>query len=394
MKIKDRSGFITTSGFFLVIALSFVFFNRTPGKESAAENRRLAEFPKIRTEEGGMSPSLRGDLEDWFEDNLGLRDQYLTLSGIIEYNLFNRARTPKVELGDNGFLYLADEGNLQLEASKYSDFISRLPEYASDQQRIAGSLKDRGIDYVFYIAPGKPVIYPEYILSSHHVTEDTIGDAMYDYLLENTDVHVSYPKDALLEAKADPSNGYLYLQTDTHWNSRGRYIALGRFINELGDWGIIDTRPCEVEFFESDEHFVGDLSNMMGVVTIDGRRLEEESYTDWRVMDPKAYEVTSGEKYERFRALLDTKNVYNAELAVMYRNDDAPDKKVLIFGDSMFRNCLMPELAESFSEVTFVWSYRVDNDFIDAIGPDLVISEFGERELPLRLDGLYSNGEW
>ncbi len=394
MKTKDRSGLITTSGFFLIIALSLVFFNRTSGKESAAENRLLASFPTIHQEDGSISATLREDLEAWFEDNLGLRDQYLTLCGILEYNLFYRARTPKVEIGDSGFLYLSDEGNLELEVSKSSDFIEKIPEYAADQQRIASSLKDRGIDYVFYIAPGKPVIYPEYILSTKHETEDTIGDAMYDYLSDNTDVHVSYPKDVLLEAKSDPSNGLLYLQTDTHWNSRGRSIALQQFFSELGDWDIIDTDPCRVEFFESSEHFVGDLSNMMGIVTPDGRRLEEETYTDWRIPDPAAHEVTSGEEYERFRSLLSVKDVYNAELAVMYRNDDAPKKKVLIFGDSMFRNCIMPELAESFSELTFVWSYKVDIDFIDALKPDLVISEFGERELPLRLDGLYDKGEW
>ena len=69
----------------------------------------------------------------------------------------------------------------------------------------------------------------------------------------------------------------------------------------------------------------------------------------------------------------------------MFHNDDAPKKSVLILGDSMIGVCMLPELAECFSDLTFVWSYRVDQDFIDFVHPDIVISEYGERELDLRL---------
>ena len=33
-------------------------------------------------------------------------------------------------------------------------------------------------------------------------------------------------------------------------------------------------------------------------------------------------------------------------------------------------------------------SYSIDQDFIDFVQPDIVISEFGERELKLRLDAI------
>ena len=382
---KNISGLITACMLFILIALSLVFFNREPGRESYAENRKLAVFPSLWTENDGISPTLKEDLTGWFEDNLGLRDAYLTLSGILNYNILHRSKTSKVEIGNEGFLYLAEEGNLSLEASRSPDFIEKIPDYASDQEKIARKLKEQGIDYVFMIGPGKPSVYPEYIASSTHVIEDTIGDAMYDYMTEHTDVHVSWPKDLLIAAKDNPDGEPVYLQTDTHWTTYGRNVAYMDLIDSLSKWDIIDTRPCEVRFIKDAEAYVGDLSNMMGPVTWSGERLTEDSFTDWEIVSPHAKVIEQGEQYEEFQRMLKDKNVYNPELCVMYHNDEAPDESVLICGDSMIGICLLPQLAESFSDLTFVWSYSIDQDFIDFAKPDLVISEFGERELPLRL---------
>ena len=372
---------VTAAGFFILIVLSLVFFNREPGKESITENRMLAEFPAegIADREG---------LEAWFEDNLGLRDMYLTVSGILNYNLLHRAKTGKVEIGKEGFLYLADEGNLELETDKSGDFVSKLPGYAAIQQDISDKLKGQGIDYVFMIAPGKPSVYPEYIASSDHKIEDTIGDAMYEYMRDNTDVHVFWPKELLTNAKGNADGELIYLKTDTHWTTYGRNIAYRELISSLNEWGMADVKPAGVEFYPSDEPYIGDLSNMMGPVTWTGERLEEDGFTDWEVTSPEAELIERGEKYEAFRKMLVDKNVYNPELCAMFHNDKAPEKNVLICGDSMVGICLLPELAESFSDMTFIWSYSIDQDFIDLIQPDLVISEYGERELKLRLDGI------
>ncbi len=385
-KIKDLSGFIITLELFAVIALSLLLFNREPGKESTTENRRLTSFPVLTGTDGRISPSLMRDLGNWFEDDLGLREAYLTLSGIINYNVLHRAKTSKVEIGNNGFLYLAEEGNLEMEASRSEDFIGRIPEYARDQQAIADKLAGQGVDYVFMIAPGKPSIYPEYIASSAHRVEDTIGDAMYDYLTTKTDVHVSWPKDMLIDAKDNDDDELIYIKTDTHWTTYGRNIAYRELISELGEWGIIDTKPCEVIFFKSDRSYEGDLSGMMGPVTWGGDKLKEDSFTDWKIVSPSAHVIEQGERYEEFQRMLADKNVYNPELCVMYHNENAPEESVLICGDSMVGICILPQLAESFSDLTFIWSYKLDQDFIDFVKPDLVISEFGEREMPLRFD--------
>ena len=385
-RIKDIPGLIIASELFIAIALSLLLFNHEQGRESLAENRILASFPEIKTESGEISPSLSADLAAWFEDNLGLRDAYLTLSGILNYNLLHRSKTSKVETGKDGFLYLSDEGNLSMGVSRSQDFIEKLPEYAARQQMISDSLKEQSVDYVFFICPGKPSVYPEYIASSDHQAEDTIGDAIYDRLISDTDVNVYWPKADLVAAKNNPDGELIYLKTDTHWTTYGRNIAYRGLIERLNEWGISDTSPARVRFYVSDDPYVGDLSNMMGPVTWSGKRLAEDSFTDWETVAPKAEVVQQGEKYDAFRKLLDEKKTYNPELCVMYHNEAAEKKNVLIFGDSMVGICLLPQLAECFSDMTFVWSYNIDQDYIDLVKPDIVISEFGERELPLRLD--------
>lgn len=387
-KIKDKPGFLITVLFFLTILMSLVFFNTKPGKESAAENRRLAEFPELMTAGGTPAADPYGELCTWFEDNLGLRDLYLTISGILNYNLFHRAKTPKVEPGRDGFLYLTEDGNLSLEVSEQQDFAERLPEYSSIQQQISDKLKAQGIDYVLMLTPGKPSVYPEYIASSAHGDEDTIGDAMYDHLKENTDVHAVWSKDILKASKDDPDGELLYFRTDTHWTPYGRNIAYRELIGTLNEWKMLDTPPAEVSFYRSEIPYVGDLSNMMGPVTWSGQRLKEESFTDWDLVSPKAEVIESGPVYEKFQKMLYDKNVYNPELCVMYHNDAVPEKKVLICGDSMVGVCLLPQLAECFSDMTFIWSYRLEQDYVDLVKPDLVISQLGERQLSIRSDDL------
>ena len=382
---KHLSELITASGFFIIIALSLILFNRDPGRVSFAENRNLALFPEVNGANDVLSEGFAGELASWFEDNLGLRDMYLTISGILNYNLLHRAKTEKVELGKDGFLFLADEGNLEMDVSP-EVFMEKIPQYAKDQQAISDKLKSMGIEYVFMLTPGKPSVYPEYIESSDHAAGETIGDALYDHLKENTDVKAVWSKEAIVSKKDNEEGELLYLKTDTHWTTYGRNIAYRQLIEALNDWGMTETSPAEVKFFKSEDPYVGDLSGMMGPVTWGGARLSEESFTDWEIVSPKAKPVEGGDTYESFKNLMYEKNVYNPELCAMYHNDSVPEKKVLICGDSMIGICLLPQLAECFSDLTFVWSYSLDEDIIEFVKPDILISQFGERQLPLRLD--------
>ena len=88
---KHIVGLIIAICFGTVIAASLIFFNWKEGKLSISENRELAHFPQIINENGKVSDTLFIELKKWFEDNLGFREAYFTLSSTINYNLFNKS---------------------------------------------------------------------------------------------------------------------------------------------------------------------------------------------------------------------------------------------------------------------------------------------------------------
>ena len=69
---------------------------------------------------------------------------------------------------------------------------------------------------------------------------------------------------------------------------------------------------------------------------------------------------------------------------VVYKNDaeHVAQKKVVLFGDSFSEyrpHLLTGMLAETVSELHFIWNSRLDYEYIDFIKPDIVISEQAER---------------
>jgi len=72
--------------------------------------------------------------------------------------------------------------------------------------------------------------------------------------------------------------------------------------------------------------------------------------------------------------------------SVIYRNEVSENcQTVVIFGDSFseYRAALLTGMmAETFREVHFIWSTSLDFDYIEQVGPDIVITEIAERFMP------------
>lgn len=53
----------------------------------------------------------------------------------------------------------------------------------------------------------------------------------------------------------------------------------------------------------------------------------------------------------------------------------------------MIGGCLLPALAENFSDLVFCWTYTFNQEMIDAVKPDVIIEEIAERGLNKYLKG-------
>ena len=379
---KYITGIITAAELFLVVMLPLCCFNWKQGQTSKSENRMLAGFPALFDTDGELSETLLDDLETWFEDNLGLRDSFLNISSFINYNIFHRSTSEKVELGKEGWLYYTRDNNLKLASGDYPDFDEDcLEQYCDTQTAIKKKLAEQGIEYVLVLPPSKVSIYPEYIDSGNYSLRKTAADLFADYLGEHSDVKVVRLKDALLEEKSK-TDKLLYFKTDTHWNTYGRYVGYKKIIADLNDWGILDGDKLKVEFQQSGP-YTGDLSNMMGPIKLNGSYLSEP-YMDWHFIGAKAYMVGDGEEYGRIAELAEGEGIIQGHYNV-YKNDAVNGKTILIYGDSMLAS-LIPALAENFSNTTFCWTYTLNQEMIDAVKPDVIIEEIAERGLNSYLD--------
>lgn len=137
-----------------------------------------------------------------------------------------------------------------------------------------------GIELVLYIAPNKASIYPENmpdtILKRNSIskTEDLI-----EFLQENSDITIIYPKKELIDAK---NIAEVYYKSDTHWNDVGGYVGTQAFVKEvLG----IDDKLVEDKIVSHEGDRVGDLSkvaNLSNVYT--DKLLYEEVDTDLSIV--------------------------------------------------------------------------------------------------------------
>jgi len=120
-------------------------------------------------------------------------------------------------------------------------------------------LDDLGIEFYVYIASNKEEIYPEYMPDDYvRLHDKSKTDLAVDYLRENTDVNIIYPKDVLMSYKDDYN---LYYKLDTHWNKIGAYIGFTEIMKAMG----MDYTKIEDMDIKSEDISKGDLANMINM---------------------------------------------------------------------------------------------------------------------------------
>ena len=165
----------------------------------------------------------------------------------------------------------------------------------------------------------------------------------------------------------------LYLRTDTHWTARGCLLAYREIMRALGaippaDIGV---RP-EIA---SDE-----------VMDIGGKLRERPRERIERFMLQRdAERVEVGPLLAAYEAAGRDREVH-VGAHVVYRNASASadPRRLVLFGDSCAHFdpfLLTGMLAESFSEVHFVWSASLDWAYVERVRPDILLFELAERFL-------------
>ena len=199
-------------------------------------------------------------------------------------------------------------------------------------------LKNKGVELLVVVTPGKPSIYPER-LTGTGIGVAGHGKMILDSLaklgLNTVDLYTP-----LLSAKqGDATLGPLYLNDDTHWTPRGAEIAadvIAAKVKAMVEAGSIDIGEESVEYVVSDSvaDRMGDVGEMSGL----------NKFETFKVQRVTGHVVSQQEVSERTEApadsladstVVDSTVVYDTTKTPF--KDDFRKAKILILGDSFSR---------------------------------------------------------
>ena len=125
----------------------------------------MAPFPRL----DGTWQSIAGfgdAVAHWFEDHFGFRAALVRWYG--ETRLFWLGVSPSstVIKGRNGWLFYAEDSALEDYVADTPFTEDELEEWRATLVATRDWLRDRGVEFVFTVAPDKHVIYPEQMPAS------------------------------------------------------------------------------------------------------------------------------------------------------------------------------------------------------------------------------------
>ena len=223
-------------------------------------------------------------------------------------------------------------------------------------------LKEQNIEFVVFIAPNKERIYYEYLPSYYDEPAELYGTKqIVTYLEENTDLHIVYAYDALMQAKEELPDIKLYYLNDSHWNRAGGYVGAKELLKEF-EIEIPPLQELSLEENNAGNYDLAGLLNMRDVYTKDIN-----------------YTITGYNEGN----LVNEKHDFNTEY--IYHNTDRDSRRLLVIRDS-YADAMDEFLASQFNETNMVYKAYFSQEMIKEWKPDIVVFESVERYIDRLLE--------
>ena len=318
------------------------------------ENRKKAGRPILRVENYQTFPE---EYEAYYNDNIPFRNQLIRLNNSIDYFVFKYSTNENVCIGKDGWLFYCNKDDcnpIEQSLGYWSFSDDELNLIAANLMSSKRALEKRDIKFVLFIAPNKETIYrdqlPDYF---EEKSQYTSTDRLVDYLKENTDVTVIYPKEELLKCRKENPNIILYHKLDTHWNYAGAYIGARCLAEELGIRMPLLNEVMETPTLSSE----GDLTDMLNISIKDGD-------IDYKIKGTNELE-NKNEIWD-----LDTKFIHHTS---------EEDSRTLFVCRDSFALALAPNLASYFENSVWIHRRVFDQQQISDYEADIFVLEIAER---------------
>lgn len=321
------------------------------------ENRTLITWGEVA---GSKWSKFFPNLETLIEDYIPYKNESIEAINWVDKNIFHDIFSNSVVVGKEGWLFYKGENCIQDYRGGFVMSEEELQKYRIAAENLNTSMKSRGIKLYVMITPNKEQIYGEKYLPERVVrySDYSRADQIVDYLTENSDVQVIYPKRELQEASAVAQ---VWRKYDTHWNELGAFVSTQSLLDTMG---VKYSNLQDVSYIENG-HCSGDLANMLGMVS--------------RYSDDNIYKI---DDYNATVSFKQTEYVLQSNLSyAKYDSNADNDLKVLFIGDS-FLGSMEGYLASNFKTVLFVHRDNyglLDKNLIEEEQPNILVFQSAER---------------
>jgi hypothetical protein len=364
---------ILSVGFMLALAVPLTMQFGLPAREIAAsEGRKLAKFPLIKKAHWKYIREFPQTFDHYYDDRFGGRNDLLAAAAVLKVKVFQTSPTKDVMIGKDGWLFYTGDGSLDdyRGLTRFSE--AELRDWKEYLERRQAWLAKRNMRYIFFFAPDKQSIYPEFMPDrAAKVRAGTALDQLIAYLQKNCSVPVLDLRQPLREAKP---LGQLYWKTDTHWMYLGAYAGYRELSEQLRSM---------FPQIQTSKYFIGkhperivnetDLKRVMG---LPGTPVERVPPSNFKFGDEPSQRPSFVSNALRADTLTYSIQPPNPETSL----------KVVVYRDSFF-NGLLTSFCPHFAKSTYVWRKKLRSEkqeqaltkLVEQEQPQLFVEEMLER---------------
>lgn len=210
--------------------------------------------------------------EEYFNDYLPFRNELVKLKNLNDIFVFNNLVHKDLILGKEKWLFLKWDSLIPNYMGTYTYTTEELERAKNNLIRLKEVFNQNGADFYMVICPDKNQIYPEYMpdyIKRKSIKSGT--DIFVEYIKNNSDIKVVYPKEELLKYK---DKYQLYYKYDTHWNNLGAYIGYSELMKSLNIY-VENIDNVNIKSLSANERFnfggiyhYNDMANMLSLSKI------------------------------------------------------------------------------------------------------------------------------
>ena len=245
----------------------------------------IMETPKPElTFDNYKSNIYQTQIEKYASEHFGLREPVIRIYNQYVWSAYNKTYCHFIVPGKHGYLYyaLAVKEHFGTELlHHYKSNEAAMKDVDTElrmMNKVRHVLKDYGIEFLAFIAPDKPEVYPEYLPRRDADTTTVHIDEYFSHRMTETGFPFINMTDWFVQMR-DTASFPLFPRTDSHWRYASIYgfDSLFRFINTLDGEAKFPTLHIGPPIVYESDKLEGDEETLNLIFRIHGDKTQYKS---------------------------------------------------------------------------------------------------------------------